>query len=377
MGACRIEIILNVILLVLNIANVFVHGTGSYLLGCIYKQGKRSAQKIFIINLSVCELLMNLMECLRRILELITLSGKQSNDTSEFQDYLLIVMFTGVSFVFYMDMIFITVDRLLNVFLNARYRIYCNQRKAKCLLAITWLIGFITCLSVSLIHYFTEYGWEAFFFRYFYPTVELSFIILAIVTYLFIFKQYQKSLRIPSHGGSRKNQHDKQHESAVQVFRMSRFYVSILLITSFIIFMLIPDLVYLFYGVLQNNESSTLLACCWISYAVSNLIDGWVYIFMQSTVKSLLRIKVQRLCRCTGYVSKFNNRRRTTMLLRSCGKDKKIEERRYCDDGNVAYHESSDVVDGKETLGTGLISRVHERNIYLPTYVRFIFLRVA
>jgi hypothetical protein len=365
-----VQMALNITLLVLNIANVLLHGTGSYLLGCIYKQGKRSAQKIFIINLSVCELIMNLMECLRRILDFVPLSGRGSSNKIEFQHYLLIIMFTGISFVFYMDMIFITLDRLLNILLNVRYRIYCNHTKAKYLLLVTWLLGIVICLSVSLAHYFTEYVWEAFFFMYFYPTVEISFIILALVTYAFIFKQYHKSHRIPTQRTTRgRQQNGGKPESAFQVFRMSRFFVSILLITSFIIFMLIPDLVYLFYGVLGNNESSTLLACCWISYAISNLMDGWVYIFMQSTVKSLLRKKVKQLCRCTGYVHGMQNTMRMKMLSRNCNKEEDIARRRrryYCSQEDVAYQGNYDHFDEKETETMDLSIVVPEQGIYVP-----------
>lgn len=329
-------VMLDVTLLILNIANVILHGIGSYLLTCIYRKGERSAQKIFIINLSVCELVMNLMECIRRTIELYKLADSLSHTANEFQHYLLIVIFTGVSFVFYMDMIFLTLDRLLNIILNFKYPIYCNESIAKYLLFVTWIIGAMISLSVIIAHYVIEYTWESFFFKYFYPTLEIAFILLALGTYVVIFRYYRKSLEIQFK--NKKYSNNETEDS--NVFRISRFFVPILLIASFIIFMLIPDLVYLFYGILGKNESKTLLACCWISYAISNLLDGWIYIFMQKSVKTTLKKKLRRLF--GGNLTEMKDNLQIALLSRRWQQDKVNRRKiRYQRKSDSLYHRNA------------------------------------
>ena len=87
---------------------------------------------------------------------------------------------------------------------------------------------------------------------------------------------------------SRRNKNVGGKQNALQIFRKSRFYISVLLITTFLRFVKVPDLVYLFVGILNKNDSSTLLTACWVSYAVANLSDAYIYIFMQRDVRHLL-----------------------------------------------------------------------------------------
>ena len=51
----------------------------------------------------------------------------------------------------------------------------------------------------------------------------------------------------------------------------------------------ISDMVVLFYGILGDNMSEYLLGVAMISYAVSNIVDGWIYIFLQPRVSRLVK----------------------------------------------------------------------------------------
>lgn len=281
----------------LNICNVLLHGTGSYLLKCQYRLGRKSPQKVFIINLSICELLMNLLETLRSIPRALEVSPKTKLLIDGVQNYVLITMFTGVSFIFYLDMFYITLDRLLSVLLNFRYKFYCTENRARNLMSATWCMGVLITICISLAHRFVKYDWKPSFFTYVYPILEFTFILIAIATYLFIFKQYKDSCRKNTRIWRRKTGYNGKVTS-IRLFQNSRFFVPLLLIATFIVFMVIPDLVYLFHGILCNNISESLLAACWISYSISNLADAWIYIFMQKSVLRLLKIKLRNACCC-------------------------------------------------------------------------------
>ena len=78
-------------------------------------------------------------------------------------------------------------------------------------------------------------------------------------------------------------------------FKQSVYFVPSLLITTFLVFMVVPDLTYLFFGIVSNQRSPQLLAACFVSYAVSSLTDACIYIFLQRDVRQLLNKKLPLL----------------------------------------------------------------------------------
>ena len=284
------SIVLVVVLLILNILNTLLHILGIYLLICVIRNGTETAEKLYLINLSTCEALMNFLEASRRITSLIPLSPGANKIIDEINQYVLIVMFTGISFVFYLDMIYLTFDKLLDIVLNIKYHLYWDVFKAKRLIKGTWVIGVSLSITIALLYRFTNYDWEGAFFKCFYPTLEFGFIVLAFVTYSFIFYKYKETRRAPLIAGTR---YQQKKESYFRIFRRSRFYISVLIILNFLVFMVIPDLIYLFVGIIYGHATETLSISCWISYAVSNLLDLWIYTFLQVSVRKLLLRKLK------------------------------------------------------------------------------------
>lgn len=313
---------IQIILLVLNLLNVVVHLIGMILLIHLYKKCRKKAQQLYLIHLSIAEFCMNLLEAVRITMNYCSEQyyGNQGDAEviSQIRHYLLIVQFTGVSITYYFDMIYITVDRLMVIYLSFRYRKYWNGKRAKYLLLVTWFIALTTSTIVALSYHYYKFQWEPVFFKYFFPTIEFLFILLAIPIYVLIFRRYTKkrktlskrrdednnsrehdlATRTESNGshlinfrffslGSHAAQHASQNGSAD--FKRSVFYIPFLLITTFLVFMVIPDLCYLFIAIIYENPSETLSTLCWISYAVSNLIDAWIYIFLQHHVLNFLK----------------------------------------------------------------------------------------
>ena len=235
---------------------------------------------------------MHLLDGFKRISGFIPVPDEILPTINTIHNYMSIVVFTGIAVVYCMVMVYITLDRLLNILLSLRYKIYCTETKAKHLLQVTWIVALLICTSVSLTYHFNGYIWQTTFFMYVYPTFDFAFIILALITYVFIFLKYRKSRRKYFQSYSQPN---IKRDSTFKIFRKSNFFIPVLLISTFVIFLLIPDLVYLFYGIVGNNESDTLFATCDVSYAISNLADGWIYIFMQKSIKAMLWTKMTNL----------------------------------------------------------------------------------
>ena len=124
-----------------------------------------------------------------------------------------------------------------------------------------------------------------------YPSFEVVFIVVAFSTYGFLFHKYRKSRAPPVHISGRRS----HAPSVLQAFQSSKFYVAVLLITSFLIFITTPDLMYSFGVATHYNKVDTVNEFCRMSIAVGCVCDAIIYIFMSTSVKRLFMKKI-RVC---------------------------------------------------------------------------------
>ena len=82
------------------------------------------------------------------------------------------------------------------------------------------------------------------------------------------------------------NYRQSREKSTFQVFLRSRFYVCILLVASYVMFVAVPDTVYLFYGILHHKEKEEVLhTACFVCSTVATTVDVYAYVFVQPSVK--------------------------------------------------------------------------------------------
>ena len=276
---------------------------------------------------------MNLFEAVRRIPEFFQLTPHTSKLVNQVQDYVMIIMFAGISVVYYLDMIYLTLDKCAEIWWNIKYPLYWDKRRTKQLLTGTWLMASCLVLVVALLHTYTAYDWKVHMFTYCFPALNFLFLVIASFSYGFIFYKYKQThdsplMKVTTHKskiGANSNDENNntttteaelirenklylernkrnnksnikarstilvtRRQSSFEVFRKSKFMMIFLLIVTFIIFIVIPDLTLLFVEIVNGQESRDIMVVCWIMYAVGNLFDCYIYIFMQSSVKKLL-----------------------------------------------------------------------------------------
>ena len=146
--------------LLLKLLNIFLHGIGFYLLRCVHKRSKHNIQLVYITNLSVVELMINLLSFTRNLLKISGLEVFKSRGFKLFLTYSYIFDYAILKFSLYMTMIVLTLDRLFLITLNTIYRRHCNVRTAKLLMKLLWCIGsviFITAASTFSYKTTTQY----------------------------------------------------------------------------------------------------------------------------------------------------------------------------------------------------------------------------
>ena len=141
----------------------------------------------------------------------------------------------ALSTVLFMLMMALTLDRLLAVVLGLKYLSCCTVfRLKKCLVTI-WCIGIAYIpLSIVLYHFFGRWFVKVEAISALLAT-SILFIMVALVTYAVIFWKFMKSRAAVRHSGFSKDV-NQQQSSIIRTFHQSRFYVSILIILTYLLF---------------------------------------------------------------------------------------------------------------------------------------------
>ena len=136
-------------------------------------------------------------------------------------------------------MFYFTGDRLCHVTLHTRYEGYWNTRRTKILISCTWVFNvFISlCLAVFCYFYYKSSSMDTLTF-YIYsivPSFIGAYIIFSIVSYAFMFHLYKKS--------ERRMVHNASALSSYHIFKHSRFFIAIIIISAYLILTGMPSLI--------------------------------------------------------------------------------------------------------------------------------------
>ena len=270
------------------ISNVFLHLLGCYLLWKTYQWTTITTQQLFIFNLSLCDTL----ECLYWVGQNFLIVSYYGKDSKYF-DYTFCIHI-GLGHVLCMLMMAITFDRLLNIAIGIKYsRCYWRVEWTKKLLIIFWIIGIAMFLLSILLCFIWEPWFKTIESIYYALAQSIAFIIVAFLTYAVIFWKYKKSrdsLRQFQNSG---NIEGAEQSSAVQMFRNSRFYVSVLIILTYLLFITIPFCVFVIHmgkGTfeVETTSSKTTTSKVEIMLHLSYTSDAIIYIFLQGDVRKTL-----------------------------------------------------------------------------------------
>ena len=291
--------------------SMVVHAVGLYILHSL--RGSldiNQTQRIFLFNLSLSEFMMMSCEPFKTILE-------WTNHMVP-HHYVAIIQLGGFSLMYYLSMIYLTIDRFFQMYLNITYPLYWSERKTRCLMAAMWVISFVLTVILWVFYQVEKIEYNDILYKYLFPICEGVFLIIAIVTYCYIIhtalrsRQSRKKVNVISHivpvrssipQISQRTTKDVEKHRGRTFFKNSTFYVPTLLIITFIIFMILPDLVYMFslYGAFSVNRNGK--AIIFLTYFFSFTVDAFIYIFLSPAVRRAFMKKfpckwdVKRLCK--------------------------------------------------------------------------------
>lgn len=314
-------LLVHAILMVLNFLSVALHTIGSWALLSLYLKRQEEAHRMFLINHSVCESIRHFMEFL---ILLIKLQTRPDNEMVFLVLYYIQIIFvSGICLMYYLAMVYITLDKLAKTILETRYERYWNGKKTKRLLVCTWLLGLVACLTSTITSILFKVQWDLIFHRYIYPTTDIIFILIAVCLATSIMRHYNIKQRARQITMRRRV---RQSRNILQEYKRD-FIIPVFLCFSFLFFIILPDTIYFIYGLVENNKHSDLLKLCIsISYAVAGQVDACFYLFFLPDVRKLVLKKVKTF---------FNAIFRPVKTFKRKRKSKKMEIRRDVDNDNL------------------------------------------
>ena len=295
----------------LNIMVIIVHVIALTLLLKVKRNNVAGSQKYLLVALCFTELTYSLTDNTRIILG-------QSRDLSMLILGYDIHMFcaTAVLIMDILIMIYITVDRFCEIYFNIKYPVYWNSKKTLILIASSVIICLILFIIV-IIHIKRtpamqfEYAYAnmgILLVRYVYPLAQICFLIIASIAYFYIFKKIKahkdQRKKITGHLDGKCNVDDRKTKNSFKIF------VPSLIILTFFLFMIIPDILQLCVSFKLIPSKNTEVA--FLLIPMGFLADPIIYIFNLLAVKRKIR-KVLLGKQPTEEMNEFRNNTLSTV----------------------------------------------------------------
>ena len=281
--------------LLVSIINFIFHGIACLLLMVTYKQKgtKKTSQHLLLANICFTELLLNACVSVEFGILLCLKHGMvQYDSVSSVQLFVQNLHFTTILYLYFSAMFLVTADRLAATCLNIRYTVYdirykvvCTVRRTKFTLLSVWLAVIFVSGGFLAYNYVLHSG----FWLYRRENIFKTFVVYIPVGLSLLFLGF--SLLSFTVMGLRcvRMSNISSHLTTSQMFKSSKYYVSVLLILTFIFFMVIPFLVYTFAGHLLPPIVVTVLG---LSTYLSDTAHFLVCLFCYRPVVVWLRKRV-------------------------------------------------------------------------------------
>lgn len=183
--------------------------------------------------------------------------------------YIRIMDFT-LRLLFYFFMILVTLDRFFTFYLNVKYSSYCTKKRLLKLVLSTIAVLLTIVLSVTISIYFKQIDFDYIslsmpIMHIFLDTLYLFAASATLIYDLSVYKTQVKLRKISSTGNEKHNQ--------------LKLFVPILLIVTFILFIVFPDIFYMLmaHGLLEFHGNIVLSLL--IAYHIGWLVDPLIFIY--------------------------------------------------------------------------------------------------
>ena len=277
-----------VIWMVFYVLPLLLHSFGLFVLSTTTSTKLAINQKYYLFQISSITIGKSLLKIVYRVLDMKEIRSL---------DDLLWAVDSGCLYIAYIAiMILLTLDRFLEVYLNINYPVWATRKVTLTSIIVTWVLSLITAI-IFIVNGDTTVT-EEYIVLVIWPASEMLFLIVAITVYTYIFikiRQNRKHSQVGIQPSFSSNQSNPETASTngKQGRRRLRFYLPSLLILTFVLFWVVPDLVQ--YAALKQGHDLPSYTWLLVSLMVSLAMCSDAVIYL--TTISELRQRVMKLMR--------------------------------------------------------------------------------
>lgn len=265
--------------IILDLVVIFVHVIAIRMLISVKTNNVRGSQKLLLLVLCVTELTFSILDINNKGLHLL-----------EYTEYRYIWWMFSISsavimYIFVMTLI--TIDRFMDIYLNIKYDIHWYAKSTKIALTAAFVVSLLSGIPAVIVGLEDPCKVFKFLSLYVYPVLEGIFVVIALFTYFYIIKQVQKHKKI-----SRKIEKQLRENHIIPFQKPSRnrfrIYVPTLIIITFILFTIGPNVIKFFYflNIIQNHYISHI---AYLLIPVGFIADPLIYILNLKPVRTRLK----------------------------------------------------------------------------------------
>ena len=236
-------------------------------------------QRYFFMNLSCSEFLICFVGIIKRICKIY---GWKEEGT-----YVRFVQAGIATFVYYFIMIVLTLDRFWEIFLNIRYPVYFSPRTTKIGIAIIWALS--VCFTFALCGLNTTHpDVPNSILTYFYFVFGIVCIAVSAFTYMYIASKIynnriKEDIHIPAVGSLSSSETVSNAKKRKILLRS--LYLPVLLLVSFLVFVIIPETTYFYYDLHDLKMSDQLSTTLTASYFIAYTLDVFIYVLGSKIIR--------------------------------------------------------------------------------------------
>lgn len=294
---------------------VFLHLVGFVLLYTSRHTMKKTfhSQYFYFINLSIAELIYSVN---------ITVSSWIASPNVRIYNKAIraTTLFTWIILI----MVFLTLDRFLEVYLNVRYFVFMSTRKTKFLLVICFVLA-IACTAV--IYVVSDGNMETHFkyaIMYVIPTFNGLFFIVSLFSYGYILKKIREKLsnvamvktrfsgRCRSYTLATTNNHLSNSNKTQTGTSNVHLYAPTLLVASFFLLCLLPFMAWSFLKIYEI-ELDVFEHYVYVSFSLNYSFDAVIYVFTSKPIRNVIYCKYKEWFKNDNFQSESTMYRDTSL----------------------------------------------------------------
>ena len=203
---------------------------------------------------------------------------------------------TAGGLMYFFVMTFVTLDRLAEVKLHLKYPIYCTAKRTITILILAFSITVLLFVGLLIVYLNDKtpdktnlMSWHQILFYYLLTILQFIFLIIAFITYIYIFKKLYKNRLVSQKIINQLNKNPTQERDSKKTQRNPKIFVPSFIILTFILFEITPH--YLFLGLfwISMEGANEIIQLIPILYFLGWCLDPIIYIFSIKSIQQTIR----------------------------------------------------------------------------------------